>query len=174
METTKNKLTAEQERFFYGIKNYLETPIYYYGSIQRSDYVTGKSDIDVDIFTENEKSMKIRLANYLKKDVSKFTEILWRLKNNRLITGYKIMYHDKINNYSVEFSIYNEKYKEDVLKEHNHKFKLNIIATWILYILKTIYYKMGLINQPTYAYIKKKVLNFGSNTEDDDFITIKN
>uniref|UniRef100_A0A6C0H5I1 Polymerase nucleotidyl transferase domain-containing protein n=1 Tax=viral metagenome TaxID=1070528 RepID=A0A6C0H5I1_9ZZZZ len=173
MEITRNKLTREQEHFFYRLRNYLETPIYFYGSIQRSDYVIGKSDIDVDIFTENEESMKIKLANFLKKDFTKFKEIIWRLKNNKVVSGYKIMYHDKLNDFNVEISIYNEKHKKYVLKEHNHKFKLNIIALFILYILKTIYYKLSLINQPIYAYLKKKILSFGSNTEDDDFIVIK-
>jgi hypothetical protein len=33
METTKNKLTSEQMKFFKKLSNYLDTKLYYYGSI---------------------------------------------------------------------------------------------------------------------------------------------
>jgi hypothetical protein len=172
METTNNKLREKEYNFFYRLKNDLDTKIYFYGSIQRSDYIAGESDIDVDIFTNDEQGMMVKLGHYLKKDKSKFKKIVWRLRDNRLVIGYKIMYHDK-DGFNVEFSIYNERYKEEILREHKQKMKINILATFILYILKGIYYKLRIINQPTYAYIKKKVLSFGANVGDDDFIVIR-
>ena len=174
METTKNKLRDNENAFFYRLKNSLETPIYYYGSIQRSDYIPGKSDIDVDIFTVDEKSMMIKLANFLKIDISKFQTVIWRLKNNTLITGYKTMYHDPSGTFNVEFSIYNEKYKKEILEEHNKKFQLNFLAKLALYILKTIYYQLNIIDRSSYAYLKKKILSYGTNSPDDDFLIIKN
>ena len=54
METTKNELPYKLKRFFYKLENDLDTKLYFYGSIQRNDYVAGKSDIDVSIFTDND------------------------------------------------------------------------------------------------------------------------
>jgi predicted nucleotidyltransferase len=53
METTKNKLSQEESVFFDKLKNYIDKPIYFYGSIQRDDYFPQLSDIDIDIFSDN-------------------------------------------------------------------------------------------------------------------------
>ena len=65
METTKNKLTSEQMKFFKKLSNYLDTKLYYYGSIQRNDYLFGTSDIDVCIFTNNNTETKYKLVSFL-------------------------------------------------------------------------------------------------------------
>ena len=63
METTKNKLTPYEQSFFDNLRNYIEKPIYFYGSIQRDDYFPQMSDIDIDIFSDNEHSTVIMLQN---------------------------------------------------------------------------------------------------------------
>ena len=65
METTNNKLTSEQMKFFKKLSNYLDTKLYYYGSIQRKDYFPGTSDIDVCIFTDNNTETKYKLISFL-------------------------------------------------------------------------------------------------------------
>ena len=65
METTKNKLPTNVKNFFYNLSEYLDTPFLYFGSVQRSDYVPGKSDIDVDVFTDNEYSLMAKMQHYL-------------------------------------------------------------------------------------------------------------
>ena len=52
METTKNKLSPETKQFFDKLSSYLDTKLYFYGSVQRDDYFDGKSDIDVDILED--------------------------------------------------------------------------------------------------------------------------
>ena len=64
METTKNQLTPYESNFFNKLKIYLDTPLYFYGSIQRDDYKSGYSDIDIDIFTENMNSTIVKLQNF--------------------------------------------------------------------------------------------------------------
>jgi predicted nucleotidyltransferase len=54
METTRNNLTPYSKHFFDSLSNYLDTKLYFFGSIQRRDYFPNSSDIDVDIFTDNE------------------------------------------------------------------------------------------------------------------------
>lgn len=65
---TKNKLPDSTTNFLNNLSEYLQTPLYFYGSIQRYDYFPGKSDIDIDIFTDNEKSTISKLSNYLQID----------------------------------------------------------------------------------------------------------
>ena len=65
METTKNELPKNAKDFFYKLSDYLDTKFYYFGSVQRTDYVAGKSDIDIDIFTENEHSIITKMQHFL-------------------------------------------------------------------------------------------------------------
>ena len=46
METTKNIMPEYSNLFFNKIKNYLDTPIYFFGSVQRDDYFPQSSDIE--------------------------------------------------------------------------------------------------------------------------------
>ena len=63
----------------------------YYGSIQRSDYVPGKSDIDVDIFTDNEYSLMSKMQHYLHLSKSKFKKVVYII-DNKTTNGYKVKY----------------------------------------------------------------------------------
>ena len=56
MDDIKNNLTQNEEVFFENLSLYIDKEIYFYGSIWRHDYIKGKSDIDIDIFTDNESS----------------------------------------------------------------------------------------------------------------------
>ena len=172
METTKNELTPRQKKFLDGLSDYLETKLYYYGSIQRSDYVTGKSDIDVDIFTENEESTIAKLQHYLHVHKKEIKKILWKVrKHNKLTQGYKIKYKNDFLN--AEFSIYNDKYKEYILYEHKNKFNLPFVYAYLLNILKIIYYQLGIIPTPYYVYLKRKILNLSVGyTSDELFVVI--
>ncbi len=155
MEDTKYKLTDKQKNFFNKISNYLDTKLYYFGSIQRHDYFPGSSDIDVDIFTENETSTIAKLSNILNENKNNFKKTLWRLNSTgEIVNGYKFLYRDKINNLVVEFSIYNEKYKDEITKEHTSKQEIPFYATILLIILKFLFYKLHII--PDEWYIKGK------------------
>ena len=79
METTKNKLSPYASMFYNRLKNYLETSLYFYGSIQRNDYVPDKSDIDVDLFTENINSTITKMQHFLDVDKSKFKKFIYNL-----------------------------------------------------------------------------------------------
>ena len=141
METTKNKLPEDVQLFLNNLKQYLDKPIYFYGSIQRPDFVKG-SDLDVDIFTDNEISTIEKMSHYLdipnyifKKTISKYGN------DHTIIYGHKIMFKSLELSLPIEFSIYNEKNKTQVLNEHNSKVELPFDITVALLILKTIYYK---------------------------------
>jgi hypothetical protein len=173
MEKIKNKLPDDIIYFFKDLSSYIDERLYFYGSIQRYDYFHGYSDIDVDIFTDNEHSMINKLQHFLHIPKKEFKKVFWRLNDtNQLVYGDKVMYRSSILGVQVELSIYNKKYKEDIIKDHCKKIVLPFYASIILVILKFIYYRLNLINRKTYAYYKKKILSYGIGLPDDDFIAI--
>jgi hypothetical protein len=175
METTKNELPIYAKDFFNKLSNYLDTKIYFYGSIQRYDYFPNFSDIDVDIFTDNEKSTVSKLAHFLELNKNEFKKIVYRLhKSNKVIYGYKIKYDDIENNFSTEISVYNEKDKEDILLEHNSKINIPFYITGLLYFLKFFYYSLGILPQNIYYLIKNFIINYLVEGKDCEFITMQN
>lgn len=172
MENTKNKLTHEQSNFFNELSNYLDTKLFYYGSVQRPDYIPGKSDIDVDIFTDNESSTISKLQHFLHIDKKKFKRVLWKMRQNKkLTTGHKINYNNSF--LKAEFAIYNEKYKPYILEEHNSKSSLPFYSTWLLNLLKILHYQVGILPNSYYTFLKRKVLNYSVGViTDDEFVVL--
>jgi hypothetical protein len=158
MESIKHKLTQSEQYFFENISEYIDKEIYFYGSIQRSDYIKGKSDIDIDIFTENENSTIQKLSNYLNIKKSEFRKIIYKT-NNTLIYGYKTKYKDINNKINVEISVYNEKYKSLVLYDHNNGCFLPFYISFALIIVKLLYYNLGIISENSYKICKQFLMN---------------
>jgi len=174
METTRNKLTQQEKNFFYKLSNYLDTKLYYFGSVQRGDYFPSSSDIDVDIFTHNEKSTIVQLMNFLNIERRDFKRFVWKLNNynDKLAYGYKVMYQNEEDNFSVEFSIYNEKYKNQILYEHNDKKNIPFHATILLIIIKFLYYTLHILPKDWYTNSKKFILSTLIFKKNDDFVVI--
>jgi len=158
METTKNELPENVKKFFYKLSDYLDTKFYYFGSIQRTDYIPGKSDIDIDVFPENEYSLMNKMQHYLHVSKSDFHKVAWIIHGTNTY-GYKLKYVNERENINAEFSIYNDKFKDIILKEHNNKNNLPIFITFLLYILKFLYYQMPIIDTKTFGYLKRVILN---------------
>ena len=173
MEQIKNKLPEDVNIFLKQLSDYINTPLYFYGSIQRDDYFPGYSDIDVDIFTDNYSSLATKLQQFLSVKKSKFKKIIWRL-NNVVAFGHKIRYKNIDKNISIEFSIYNENIKKHILEEHNKKIILPFYITWLLVIIKIIYYKLKLMDMETFRIIKKKILSSFIGIPEEEFIVSKN
>jgi hypothetical protein len=173
METTKNRMSSFEEKFFNKLKNYLDTKLYYYGSIQRNDYFPNSSDIDVDIFTDNEQSTITKLQNFLNLERNNFKKFVYRLhRTNKVVYGYKVKYIDTNHNFSTELAIYNEKDKDNVLKEHISKIDLPIYVAILLYILKFLYYELKIISKETYYYFKKLFMNYFVEGEDTEYVVL--
>jgi len=157
METTKNKLNEYEKDFFDNLKNYIGKPIYFYGSIQRNDYIKNSSDIDIDIFTDNEDSTLQMLQNFLNLNKNDFKKIYYKTdKKHSVINGYKTKYNDGID---VEISVYNEKYKDEILRMHQELINLPFYISWILIVLKFLHYKLGILPVEYYIEFKKNFVN---------------
>lgn len=173
METTKNKLTSEQMKFFKKLSNYLDTKLYYYGSIQRKDYFPGTSDIDVCIFTDNNTETKYKLLSFLGLKKNEYKKIIFKLnKSKKIVYGYKIKYKNEKKNINVEFAIYNNKDKDGVLLEHNSKRDLPFYILWLLMIIKFFYYTLQIMSKSFYYKCKRFIMNYMVEGEDTEFVII--
>ena len=172
METTKHKLPKDMQLFLKNLKYYLNKPIYFYGSIQRHDFING-SDLDIDIFTDNESSTIEQISHYLNISKNTFKKTISKYNNDHtVIYGYKVMYKSIELTMPIEISIYNEKNKNQVLHQHNTKVELPFYVSFLLIILKTIYYKFYLIDQKTYSSIKHQLLSTFIGRSNDYFVKI--
>jgi hypothetical protein len=173
METTKNKLTPNEIDFFNKLKNYIDKPIYFYGSIQRDDYFPQMSDIDVDIFSDNEISTINALQNYLNLNKGDFKKSIYKMnKTNTVIPGYKSKYIDEVNKLTVELAVYNEKYKNEILVEHQSKFNLPFYITIILMFLKVLHYNLGILPIYYYSKYKKFLTNACYDNNNSEFVVL--
>jgi predicted nucleotidyltransferase len=170
MGDVEKKLTSNEKIFFNNLSIYIDKEIYFYGSIQRPDYLKGKSDIDIDIFTENESSTIQKLCNFLNKRKSDFKKTIYKI-NNTMVYGYKTNYIDEINKINVEISLYNDKYKTLLLYEHNNCRYLPFYVTICLIIIKFFYYNLGILPNKIYNRLKRFLMN---RNDELKFITINN
>ena len=177
METTKNELSSYANQFFNKLKNYLDTKLYYFGSIQRYDYFPNSSDIDIDIFTDNESRTIAQMQNFLNIEKINIKKFVYKFNNNsntkyKLISGYKIKYSEPKNSLFTEFSIYNEKYKEDVLSEHTRKNILPCYVTFFMVIIKYLYYEFNIMPRMIYKFFKNFFMNTCIDGKDAEFVVI--
>ena len=173
METTKNKLTLNEKKFFDNLKNYIDKPIYFYGSIQRDDYFPQLSDIDIDIFTDNVFSTLVLLQNFLDINKKEFKKTLYKIdKTNTVVPGYKSKYVDEANKLTLEISVYDEKYKNEILQEHQSKFNLPLYITSLLRILKILHHNLGILPIYYYSKFKKYLTNNCYDNNKSEFLVL--
>jgi predicted nucleotidyltransferase len=173
METTKNAMSEYNNIFFDKFKNYLDTKLYFFGSVQRDDYFPKSSDIDVAIFTDNIKSTITKIQSFLNVNNNDLKKFVWRLNyDNSLVNGYKIMYKELDNNLIVEISVYDEKYKVGILNEHNGKRVLPFYATYALIIIKFLFYTLNIMPKEWYIFLKKQILTNLIFLKEDDFVVL--
>ena len=172
METTHNLIDTNHTHFLKNISQYLETPLYFYGSIQRTDYIPNHSDIDIDIFSNDEILTMLKLQQHLHLEKKQFNPFVYKIYNNKVVRGHKIKYVNEDININLELSIYNEKDKSDILVEHNRRNSLPFYVSFFLIIAKLLYYKCRIIPYSTYRYIKDFLMSFCIDGKFADFVVI--
>jgi hypothetical protein len=102
-----------------------------------------------------------------------FKKVIWKLNTTgQLVNGYKFMYRDLKNKLVVEFSIYSEKFKKQIIDEHNSKINIPFYATILLVILKYLFYKLNIIPDEWYIKGKKFILSPLIGKPYDDFVRL--
>ena len=157
MNTIRNDFPQDLKKFFIDLQNYVDTDLYFYGSVNRPDYKHTKSDIDVAIFTDNEYSMISKLQHFLHVKRDAFDKIVWKLYG-KIVYGYKIKC-DKYTNSKCEIAIYNNEFKDYLLKEIRTYDNIPFHLAILLSILKTFYYTIPILSNKMYAEYKRYIFN---------------
>jgi predicted nucleotidyltransferase len=163
----KNRLVNDAKKFLVVFSNYLEEPFYYFGSILRPDYISGSSDIDIAIFTENEDSTISKILAYCKLPKSCVKQVVWILPDSTTTYGYKIQ-HTMDRENIFEYSIYNTQFKDKILAQYLDKKSLPIYTSICLQIIKIMYYQLHVISGKTYSETKRYLLSYGLGQKDED------
>jgi predicted nucleotidyltransferase len=173
MNQIRESLPKSVKDFFNKLSQYLDTELYFYGSINRSDYIHGKSDIDIAIFTDNENSTIAQLQHFLHVKRDAFDKVVWKL-NGKMIYGYKIKCEKNID-IKCEIAIYNNDYKGILLDEFKTYNYVPFHLAILLFLLKTLHYTLPLISKKTYMSYKVYIFNkLLLNKKDTVFFVIKN
>lgn len=166
-EEIKDKLTQPQYDFFYELKEYVELPIYFIGSILRYDYFKGYSDLDVIIFSPDIDSIKLKIKHFL--NIDKKDRIIFLHINKVPISGYKFYYNDSFKGekqIDFDLTIFKENTKKTLIDFKKQQY--NVPNLYIIYflIIKTLHYYIGIIDKNMYSTLKDIVwntANFGFN-----------
>lgn len=161
MEDIKDRLGDYRYNYFTNLQKYLDTELYFYGSIKRLDYFQNASDIDVTIITDNVNSILSKLQNYLNVKKSEIKKIYQKFyeRSKAIVVGYKIKYEDKKRNFSYDILIYDEKYRHIVMENLD---SINNLPTYMIVILvfvKLLYYTFGVISKDMYLYLKNGIFH---------------
>lgn len=161
MEDIKDRLGDYRYNYFSNLQKYLDTELYFYGSIKRSDYFQKGSDIDITVITDNVHSTLSKLQNYLnikKTEIKKIYQKFY-IRSKSIVVGYKIKYEDKERNFSFDILIYDEKYRKSVIENLNDINNLPGYMVVILIIIKILYYSLGIISKDIYLYLKNAIFH---------------
>jgi len=173
----KNKLLVPEEKFLHDLNNFMDTPIYLYGSILRGDYFSTKSDLDVAIFANDSVSAVNKLIIFLGINKTKIKVFKFESRNKETCKkiktyGYKTNYilpltytrewHEHFFRRKTfkrfEISIYNLKDKETVLNANIKHLNLPFLCSLKLFFIKLLYYYFYL-HIDSYKKIKETLMN---------------
>jgi hypothetical protein len=152
----KEKLSKEQYSYFSELQEKIGLPLFFMGSITRSDYIKGKSDLDIEIFSDNVTSTKEKL-NYLfnyYEGQKENTIIIVKIKDVPF-SGYKY----KVNDSEIEFdlTLYKKESQKTILYYRIREINIPFTISAFLIIIKFLHYRLNIINERNYYLIKKSV-----------------
>jgi len=161
MDEIKGRLGDYKYNFFTNLQNYVGSELLFFGSIKRIDFFPNASDIDIIIITDNVDEMINKVHHYLqlkKTDVKKIYQRFSK-KSGGVIIGHKIKYVDQSNDCAFDLLIYDEKYREAVTQNINDINNMAPYMVAVLYIMKYLYYRLGLMTNSMYLYLKNALFH---------------
>jgi len=161
MNDIKDRLGDYKYNFFTNLQNYIDSELLFFGSIKRFDFFPNSSDIDIIIIADNVNEMISKVHNYLQLKKTEVKKIYQRFSKNSggVITGYKIKYNEPTNDCAFDLLIYDEKYREVVTQNINDINNMEPYMVAVLYIVKYVYYRLGLITNSMYLYLKNALFH---------------
>jgi len=175
MEEIKHRLTEQNYHFLKKFQEYIGSELIFFGSIKRCDFLQKYSDIDIAIISDNVENTLVKLKNFLNMDNQKIRKIFQKFPNtNNIVHGYKTNYNDINNDLSLEIILYDEKYRTQVINSVNDINNFPFYITYILFIIKILYYKLNMISDKLFKYIKQFLMeNYLNQQLHDNLIAIK-
>ncbi len=158
----RSRLTESQTRFFDELKTVCDITPHFYGSILRPDYMAGRSDVDVDLFTDNERSTVAKLSAWLQLKRSDWHRAVYKIRH-RVVTGWKTKYQNEDRGVDVELSVYDNRIRSHVEWDHALCEHLPPHITVALVVLKFFYYVLGVV--PIWVYRRAKQFLMNANDE---------
>jgi len=159
LEDIKNKLTKNQYIYFFGLKELIDLPIYFIGSIARTDYIPDKSDLDIEIFSDNILSTKLKIEHLFNYQYKKLKFIIFYI-NDKPVSGYKYYFEDHTRGIKFDFSVYNIECKDILLQHRKKEIYLPFTYSVFFYMLKYLYYNLNIINKNIYSKLKQQFWQF--------------
>jgi hypothetical protein len=158
----KDKLSNDQYLYFLELQEKLDLPLFFMGSITRMDYIKGKSDLDIEIFTDNVASTKEKL-NYLFNYYETQKEniiIIFKIKDVPF-SGYKYT----VNQAGIQFdlTLYKKESQKTILYYRTREINVPFTISALLIIIKFLHYSLNIINNRNYYLIKKNVWELYNN-----------
>ena len=87
-----------------------------------------------------------------------FKKIVYKIDKN-VIHGNKLKYKNIDDNFDVEISVYNSKYKNIVLTDHNNGEYLPFYILIPLFVIKFLFYNLKILSKKTYKRLKRFLMN---------------
>jgi predicted nucleotidyltransferase len=158
-------LNKHQYQIISSISKYLDTPIYFFGSCIRGDFVKNSSDIDVILFTNNIEKTKILLEEKIRSLSDgilsyKILKMLMDTRGDSSKVTFDYLFRLKLSHHStIDLVVSNINNKNTRLMHDYYvssKINNNPFLYIILYITKLLYH-YGFIHYSLYLKIKRSV-----------------
>jgi hypothetical protein len=157
IEKIKHNLKKKEYNYFLHLQNEIELPLFFIGSITRSDFFPDNSDVDIEVFSNNITSTKLKVENIFNNGkIEKDKYIVFKI-NGIPFSGCKYHVSNERDNIRFDFTIYKKECQNIILYYRDMEINIPFLFTTILVILKYLRYYLNLINSFQYSYIKKQL-----------------
>jgi predicted nucleotidyltransferase len=158
-------LNKHQYQILSSISKYLDTPIYFFGSCIRGDFVKNSSDIDVILFTENIEKTKVMLEEKIVSLSSgilsyKILKMIMDTRGDSSRVTFDYLVRLKLSQHSTIDLVISDIKNKNARLMHDYyvssKINNNPFLYILLYITKMLYH-YGFIHYSMYLQIKRSV-----------------
>ena len=178
MNIAQNNINEETQMFLDKLSNAINSKLHLFGSVLTNDYYPNKSDIDIDIFSDNVAATKYNLFAFLnnhnnsKKDIV-FKKFVFVTNKDKIINGIKTSYKNEQNKIFLELNIFDTTIKEYVLNERRYKQNFPFYVTALYSIIKFCHYELNLISVVNYRSLKELCLNYLIGGKKIEFVNLE-
>ena len=178
MDISQNNINEETQLFLDKLSNAIHEKLHFFGSVLTNDYYPNKSDIDIDIFSDNIATTKYNLYAFLnnhnnsKKDIV-FKKFVFVTNKDKIINGIKTSYKNEENKIFLELNIFDTTIKENVLNERRYKQNFPFYVTVLYSIIKFCHYELNILSAPNYRSLKELCLNYLIGGKKIEFVNLE-